>query len=56
MPSDDSLGLAEEQALVPFRPQPPKGEPQQTIGLAKFGVASLTPEHRELVPKRQIFE
>ena len=56
MPTDDSLGLAEEQALLPFRPQPPEGEPQQTIRLAKFGLASLTPEHRELVPKRQIFE
>ena len=56
MPSDDSLGLEEQQALLPVWPPPPEGEPKQTIRLAKFGFASLASEHRELMPKRQIFE
>ena len=56
MPSDDSLGLAEEQALVPFRPEPSEGMPEQTIRLSEFGLARLPPEHRELMLKGQIFE
>jgi hypothetical protein len=56
MPTDDSLGLEEKQALPPVWPQPPQDEPQQTISLAKFGFATLAPDHRELMPKRQVFE
>ena len=56
MPSDDRLGLAEEQALLPVRPNRPQCEPQETIRLTKFELARLPAEHRELMPKRQIFE
>ena len=56
MPCDDSLGLEEKQALLPVWPQPTQDEPQQTIRLAQFGFVSLAPDHRELMPKRQVFE
>jgi hypothetical protein len=56
MPGDQSLGLHEHQSPMPVWPQPPEGEPKQTISLAKFRFASLAPEHRELMPKRQIFK
>jgi hypothetical protein len=56
MPGDYGLRLHEHQSPVPIWPQPPESEPKQTISLANLGLANLAPKHRELMPKRQIFE
>jgi len=56
MPSDDGLGLEEEQGVLPVWPEAPQANPKQAIGGAEFGFAILALEHGELMTEGQILQ
>jgi hypothetical protein len=56
MPSDDGLGLEEEQGVLPVWPEAPQANPKQAIRRAEFGFAGLAAEHGELMPEGQILQ
>ncbi|MGA2864008.1 MAG: hypothetical protein ABSF95_05925 [Verrucomicrobiota bacterium] len=56
MPSDDALGLEEEQGLLSPWPEAQQANPKQSIGGAEFGFAGLPFEHGELMSERQILK
>jgi hypothetical protein len=56
MPSDDGLGLDEEQGLLPVGPEAQQAHPKQPVGGPEFGFGRLPFEHCELMSERQVFE
>src|SRR5208337_2400364 len=48
MPSDDGLGLEEEQGVWPLWPEAPKANPKEPVGGAEFRLVRLSFEHGEL--------
>ncbi|MGD0263193.1 MAG: hypothetical protein ABSD29_25795 [Verrucomicrobiota bacterium] len=56
MPSDDGLGLEEEQSFLPVCREAQQPHPKQSVGGAEFGFARLPFEQGELMSKRQIFK
>lgn len=56
MPSDDGLGLEEEQSRRPLWPEASKANPKQPVGGTEFRFVRLSFEHCELMSERQVFK
>jgi hypothetical protein len=56
MPSDDGLGLDEEQGLLPVWPEAQQANPKQSVGGTESGFGRLPFEHCELMSERHIFK
>src|ERR1017187_447446 len=56
MPSDDGLGLEEEQGVWPLWPEAPKTNPKKSVGGVEFRFVRLSFEHCELMSERQVFK
>ena len=56
MPSDDGLGLDEEQGLLPVGPEARQAHPKQSVGGPEFGFGRLPIEDCELMSERQVFK
>jgi hypothetical protein len=56
MPSDDGLGLEEEQGVWPLWPEAPKANPKESVGGAEFRFVRRSFEHCELMSERQVFK
>lgn len=56
MPTNDGLGLEEEQDVSPVWPKAHQTNPKQPVSGAEFRFARLSYEHGELMSERQIFK
>ena len=56
MPSDDGLGLEEEQGLWPLWPESPQAHPQESVGGAEFRFVRLSFEDCQLTSERRVFQ
>ena len=56
MPSDDGLGLEEDQGVWPLWPEAPQAHPQESVGGAEFRFVRLSFEDCQLMSERQVFK
>jgi hypothetical protein len=56
MPSDDGLGLEEDQGVWPLWPEASKANPKESVGGAEFRFVRLSFEHCQLMSERQVFK
>ena len=56
MPSDNGLGLEEEQGLSPVWPKAQQTNPKQSVGGAEFRFARPSFEHGKLMSECQILK
>jgi hypothetical protein len=56
MPSDDGLGLEEDQGVWPLWPEAPKAHPKESVGGAEFRFRRLSFEDCQLMSERQVFQ
>ena len=56
MPSDDGLGVDEEQGPSPVGPEAQQAHPKQSVGEPEFWFGCLPLEYGELMSERQVFK
>ena len=56
MPADDAGRLNQDADLRPVRPQPSQEHPQKPIPAVQAWAVGRPPQHRTLVPEREILE
>jgi len=52
IPSDDGLGLEEQQGMLPVWPEAQEANPKQSVGGTEFGFPCPAFEHGELMSER----
>src|SRR5713226_6010132 len=52
VPADHCLGFDEDEHLGPSQPNPPQGEPEQSVGGNDAGTLPFSCKHGQLLPKR----
>lgn len=56
MPSDDGLGLEEDQGVWPLWPDEPQAHPQESVGGAEFRFVRLSFEDCQVMSEGQVFK
>src|SRR6266700_2460883 len=56
MPAHDRIRLHDDQGRAPISPHVGEQDPEQSIWVAEWGPLGGTPEHRQLLTKRQVLK
>jgi hypothetical protein len=56
MQTNNSLGSNEDQGSLPFRPDTPQSNPEETIGTGKLWPRAMSREDQNLLPQSLVFQ